>query len=164
MESWRTPGSNLESGLDFGGPGPRFWRVLGPFFQDFGPLGKFWPQFSEICGSSQRRAEISRSGWAAVSPPRGLSIRRPPKVVQGVLDHQPNRQKSKCQDQSQMANLKGQALDAGPGSYTPLFFSPQAPGDDRNPRPKIHLLRLVGPLGSIFCSSRACFKNDFEKT
>ena len=28
------------SGLDFGGPRARFWRVLGPFFRDLGPLGK----------------------------------------------------------------------------------------------------------------------------
>ena len=28
------------SGLDFGGPGARFWRVLGPFFRVLGPLGE----------------------------------------------------------------------------------------------------------------------------
>ena len=28
------------SRLDFGSPGPRFWRVLGSFFRDFGPLGR----------------------------------------------------------------------------------------------------------------------------
>ena len=28
------------SGLAFGGHGPRFWRVLGSFFRDFGPLGR----------------------------------------------------------------------------------------------------------------------------
>ena len=28
------------SRLDFGGPKARFWRVLAPFFRDFGPLGK----------------------------------------------------------------------------------------------------------------------------
>ena len=28
----------------------------------------------------------------------------------------------------------------------------------------MHLLRLVGPLGSIFGPSATCFKNDFEKT
>ena len=27
-------------GLDFGVPGPRFWRVLGRIFRDFGLLGK----------------------------------------------------------------------------------------------------------------------------
>ena len=61
----------------------------------------------------------------------------------------------------QMANLKGQAPYAGLGSCSPIFFFPQEPGDHRNPEPKCGPTPLVGPLGSIFCSSRACFKNDF---
>ena len=28
------------SGLDFGGSRAGFWRVLGPFFRDVGPLGR----------------------------------------------------------------------------------------------------------------------------
>ena len=54
--------------------------------------------------------------WVAGGvPPRG-AFNPPPTVgVQGVLDPNP----IVCQirqDRSQMANLKGQALDAGPGS------------------------------------------------
>ena len=62
-----------------------------------------------------------------------------------------------------MANLKGQAHYAGLGSWSPLFFSPQEGGDHRNPSLDLRFLRLVGPLGSIFCPSQACFKNHFEK-
>ena len=32
-----------------------------------------------------------KSGWAAVLPPGGVSIRRPPKVVRSVLDPLPHR-------------------------------------------------------------------------
>ena len=48
-------------------------------------------------------------------PPRGVTIRRPPLGEQGVLDRRPNRFQIR-QDRSQMANLKGQAIDAGPRS------------------------------------------------
>ena len=97
-------------------------------------------------------------------PPRGGSNRRPPKVWQRRARYSAPSLQTKCPDQSQRANLKGQALYARPGSCSPLFFSPQEAGDHRKPGPKMHLLRLVGPLGSIFCSSRACFKNEIEKT
>ena len=71
---------------------------------------------------------------------------------------------AKCQDQSQMANLKGQAHSARLKSYTPLFFSPQEGWDDRNPVTKFAPSAFSGLLNRFFCSSRVCFKNDFEKT
>ena len=75
MASWRAPGSILEvPGLDFGGS---------------------WVDFSEIFGKKNHkrqkpankghRSQICRTakgGWAAVIPPRGVSIRRPPKVCE----------------------------------------------------------------------------------
>ena len=71
---------------------------------------------------------------------------------------------AKCQDQSQMANLKSQAHSARLRSYTPLFFSPQEGWDDRNPVTKFAPSAFSGLLNRFFCSSRVCFKNDFEKT
>ena len=71
---------------------------------------------------------------------------------------------AKCQDQSQMANLKGQAHSARLKSYTPLFFSPQEGWDDRNPVTKFAPSAFSGLLNRFFCSPRMCFKNDFEKT
>ena len=71
---------------------------------------------------------------------------------------------AKCQDQSQMANLKGQAHSARLKSYTPPFFSPQEGWDDRNPVTKFAPSAFSGLLNRFFCSSRVCFKNDFEKT
>ena len=71
---------------------------------------------------------------------------------------------AKCQYQSQTANLKGQAHSARLKSYTPLFFSPQEGWDDRNPVTKFAPSAFSGLLNRFFCSSRACFKNVFEKT
>ena len=47
----------------------------------------------------------------------------------------------------------------------PLSFSlPRRGGGTGNQAQKTSLLRLVGPLGSIFCSSETLFENDIEKT
>ena len=96
-------------------------------------------------------------------PPWGPSIRRPPKVCEAcwTIITSPFRY---VQIKSQRANLKGQAHYARPGSCSPLFFSPQEAGDHRSPPLNLRVLRLVGPLGSIFCSSDTLFKNDIEKT
>ena len=63
-----------------------------------------------------------------------------------------------------MANLKSQAHSARLRSYTPLFFSPQEGWDHRNPVTKFAPSAFSGLLNRLFCSSRVCFKNDFEKT
>ena len=103
MASWRPHGSILVAlGLDVGGPGPRFWRVLGTIFRKFRPfLGSFLRsgRFTDKMPRMPRKPRTPRTpsqhksfpsmpgakcGWAAVSPPRGSSIRRPPKVVRSV--------------------------------------------------------------------------------
>ena len=150
------------SRLDFGGPGPRFWRVLGRFFRDF---RQKQPQTTKTC---QERTSITdlpdRQRWVGGGdPPRGVSIRRPPKVCEACW----TTITIACQirqDQSRRANLKGQAPYASLGSCSPLFFSPQEAGDHRNPPLNLRVLRLVGCLGLIFCSSETLFKNDIEKT
>ena len=99
MASWTAPGSILEAsgldfegpGLDFGSPEPRFGRVLERFFRDFGPECQESQERQERLPKQDLDHKCAKSGWAAVLPPRGVSIRRPPKVVQGVLDQQPNR-------------------------------------------------------------------------
>ena len=89
------------SGLDFGGSGPRFWRVLGRIFRDFGLLGKENAgtdfELAAKAARFQLEAPVARSSYSYFelrprfsrrgggrrwSPPGGLSIRRPPKVCQ----------------------------------------------------------------------------------
>ena len=67
-------------------------------------------------------------------------------------------------DLSQMANLKNQTLYARQRSYTPLFVSPQEPGDHRSPAQNFRFLCLVGSCWPIFSPSGARLKNDVEKT
>ena len=80
------------SGLDFGGPGPRFWRVLGRIFRDFGLLGKEnagtdfelaakaarFQLGARVARSSHSNIELqprfSQEGWPAVNPPWGSSM------------------------------------------------------------------------------------------
>ena len=72
-------------GLDFGGPETRFGKVLERFFRDF------WPE----CQESQERQErlpkqdldhkCAKSGWAAVLPPRGVSIKSAVIPFEGCL-------------------------------------------------------------------------------
>ena len=93
------------SGLDFKGPGARFWRVLGSFFRDLGPLGETnavtdfdleakAAQFqlgTRVARSSyfyvevRPRSSTSKSGRDLLKrvgggDPPGVSICRPPKV------------------------------------------------------------------------------------
>ena len=81
----------------------------------------------------------------------------------GVLDWFQNRFQIHP-DLSQMANLKSQALYARQRSYTPLFVSPQEPGDHRSPAQNFRFLCLVGSCWTIFSPSGARLKNDVEKT
>jgi len=82
-------------GLDFGGPEARFGRVRERFFREFGFLSKtnagtdFELEGKAVQANSyfELRPRFSRrEGGRRWSPPGGLSIRRPPKVVHGVLD------------------------------------------------------------------------------
>ena len=119
-----------------------------------------WGSFLLCFGLPQQPCQSVGGGGV---PPWGPSIRRPPKVCEAcwTIITSPFRY---VQIKSQRANLKGQAHYARPGSCSPLFFSPQEAGDHRSPPLNLHVLRLVGLLGLIFCSSDTLFKNDIEKT
>ena len=81
------PESILETlGLDFGG-----------FGEDFRGSGV---DFGEICGSSQRQAEIPRGGWAAMVPPGGFQSAGHRRCANGVPNHIQT-----GSVQSQLANL-----------------------------------------------------------
>ena len=66
MASWRAPGLILEApdsileapGLDFGDPGPRFWRVLGTIFRIF---DRFWVRFFEVVALQPKCQECQKS-------------------------------------------------------------------------------------------------------
>ena len=164
MTSWRPPGSILEA-PDSILEAPRL------------DLGRFWHDFFEILGQNAKKAKNAKNACqnktAITNPPR-VGGRRcsPPGGFQSAAHRRcavragsPAKSSSaKCQDQSQMANLKGQAHSARLKSYTPLFFSPQEGWDDRNPVTKFAPSAFSGLLNRFFCSPRVCFKNDFEKT
>ena len=84
------------SGLDFAGPGPRFWRVLGRIFRDFGLLDREtagtdfelaakaarFQLGARVARSSHSNIELqprfSQEGWPAVEPPGGLQFKFSP--------------------------------------------------------------------------------------
>ena len=75
MTSWRAPGSILEApGLDFGGSWVDFSEIFGQKNHKRQKPAKKGHR-SQIC-------QTAKGGWAAVVPPRGVSIRRPPKVCE----------------------------------------------------------------------------------
>ena len=111
---------------------------------------------SQIC-------RTAKGGWAAVLPPGGFQSAAHRRCAKRA-GHSATSPFRYVQIISQRANLKGQAHYARPGSCSPLFFSPQEAGDHRSPPLNLRVLRLVGSLGQIFCSSETLFKNDIEKT
>ena len=106
---------------------------------------------------------LAKVGEAAVSPLGGLQSAGHRRCAMGVLNWSQIRYQIHP-DLSQMANLKSQALYARQRSYTPLFVSPQEPGDHRSPAQNFRFLCLVGSCWSIFSPSGARLKNDNEKT
>ena len=100
MASWRAPGSILEA------PGSIFEAPrlhMGGFWNDFFErldLGGFWNDFFEMFGQNAKKAKNAKKckkpakqelnhkwpdcqGWVGGgAPPRGVSIRRPPKVCE----------------------------------------------------------------------------------
>ena len=105
-------------------------------------------------------ANWERRRWPPLGGVQSAGHRR---CAIGVLNSSQNRFQIHP-DLSQMANLKSQALYARQRSYTPLFVSPQEPGDHRSPAQNFRFLCLVGSCWSIFSPSGARLKNDNEKT
>ena len=69
-----------------------------------------------------RWAEIFQGGWGGGGPPQGVSISATHRRCAVRAGSPAQSSSAKCQDQSQMANLKSQAHSARLRSYT-LFFS-----------------------------------------
>ena len=105
----------------------------------------------------------AQKGGAAMLPPGGFQSAGHRKCAIGVLNWSQIRYQIHP-DLSQMANLKSQTLYARQRSYTPLFVSPQEPGDHRSPAQNFCFLCLVGSCWAIFSPSGARLKNDNEKT
>ena len=97
----------------------------------------------------QRRAGISRSGWAAVLPPGGVqstALRRRQRRA---------RPQSKSQDQLRSPNLNSDSEIF----WLPLsIISPQEPGDHRNPLPKVRNFCPFRVLGRFFRASKRASK------
>ena len=62
-------------GLDFGGPETRFGKVLARFFRDSWPECQESQERQERLPKQDRDHKSAKSGWAAVLPPRGVSIK-----------------------------------------------------------------------------------------
>ena len=141
MTSWRPPGSILEAPdsileapkLDLG----RFWN---DFFEILGQNAKKAKNAKNACQNKTSITNVPRVGGRRCSPPGGFQS----------AAHRRCAKRAGPQKQSlvryvkinqQRANLKGQAPYAGLGSCSPLFFSPQEPGDHRNPEPSYRNFR-----------------------
>ena len=105
-------------------------------------------------------AQMGRRRWPPLGGVQSAGHRR---CAIGVLDWSQIRFQIHP-DLSQIANLKNQTLYARQRSYTPLFVSPQEPGDHRSPAQNFRFLSLVGSFWTIFSPSEARLKNDSEKT
>ena len=105
-----------------------------------------------------------RQGWVGGGdPPRGVSIRRPPKVCRACWIELTS-SSAKAPDLSQMAKLLMASSSSLSGSWTPLFFSPQEPGDHRRPCAKKRKSVALWLFFSIFCPSKLQSKFCIEKT
>ena len=160
------------SRLDFGGPGPRFWRVLGTIFRSFRSFWNSFPRNGRFINKTPRtprtpaktrpRSQIRQEWVGGGAPPPGGFNPPPTEGVRSVLDSHPHSFQIHP-DQSQRANLKGQALYARLGSCSPLFFSPQEAGDNRNPPLNLRLLRFWGLLGRFFALPERASKMTSKK-
>ena len=121
------------------------------------------PRTPRMPAKTRPRSQMRQEWVAGGAPPRGFQSAGHRRCAIGVLNWYQNRFQIHP-DLSQMANLKSQALYARQRSYTPLFVSPQEPGDHRSPAQNFCFLCLVGSCWSIFSPSGARLKNDNEKT
>ena len=95
-------------------------------------------------------------------PPWGSSIRRPPKVCEACWTLNQS-SSAKCQTQSQMANLKGQALMQAQ-ARDPLSFSlPRRVGTTGNQVQKSTFCVLLGLLGRFFALPKRASKMTSKK-
>ena len=103
-------------------------------------------------------------GWPAVSPPGGFQSAAHRRCA-GRARPQSHRLQPKLQIYQQMAKfLMACSSSCFEGSYTPLFFSPQEPGDHRRPCAKKRKNGTLWLFFSIFCFSKLQSKFCTEKT
>ena len=110
---------------------------------------------------------LHTNGEAAVAPPWGSSIRRPPKVCR-ACSIKVTSSSAQATDLSQRAKLQMASSSFLSGSWTPLCFSPQEPGDHRRPcakKRKSVTFWLCFPIfGSSKLQSKFCIEKTTEKT
>ena len=162
MASWRPPGSILEaSGLPFGGSGPDFRRLWTSYLE---PRTPRTPKNLQKQKLHHKVARPPKGGWAAVIPPGGFQSAAHRRCA-GRARPQSHRLQPKLQIYQQMAKfLMACSSSCFEGSYTPLFFSPQEPGDHRRPCAKKRKNGTLWLFFSIFCFSKLQSKFCTEKT
>ena len=155
-------------GLDFGGLGPPFWRVRASFSKAldviFGTTNAKNAQKPAKTKAPSQGGQTAKVWVGSGDPPRGVSIRRPPKVCRACWI-----QTTSLTTKAPDPTTNGQAPDGklkflDQGSYTPLFFSPQEPGDHRRPCAKKRKNGTLSLFFSIFCPSKLQSKFCIEKT
>ena len=105
--------------------------------------------------------QMGRRRWP---PPGGVQSAAHRRCGNGVLNHNHIFLSAKAQDLSQMAKLQMASSSSLSGSWTPLFFSPQEPGDHRRPCAKKRKSVALWLFLSIFCPSKLQSKFCIEKT
>ena len=121
------------------------------------------PKTCKNKNSITRWPDRQRVGGAAVVPPGGFNP-PPTEGVQGVLNwnYIAVNQSSRSITNGQAPDGKLKFLDQG--SYTPLFFSPQEPGDHRRPCAKKRKNGTLWLFFSNFCPSKLQSKFCIEKS
>ena len=172
MASWRAVWSILEGpGVDFGGSGLNFFKIFACFWPNLPRTCRGLAQLVDaylrslrFCGLAPLGRDLLRGGGAAVVPPRGFQSAAHRRCA-GRAEPQPHRLQPKLQILPQMAKLlMASSSSCSEGSYTPLFFSPQEPGDHRRPCAKKRKNGTLWLFFSIFCLSELQSKFCIEKT
>ena len=165
------------SGLDFGGPGPRFRRVLGRIFRDFGRLGKETAgtdfELAATAAQFQLEARVARSSYSNVEPqprfPRKGGRRwSPPGGLQSAAHR---RWCTACKTPITNFNIKHQTPSSNglSTSVSEIFvfplpiIPPQARPVHRSPAQKYRFLCLFRLLGSIFSPPERASKTTTKK-
>ena len=105
--------------------------------------------------------QMGRRRWPPLGGVQSAAHRR----CAGRAKSQPHRSQPKLQIYQQMAKLlMASSSSCSEGSYTPLFFSPQEPGDHRRPCAKKRKNGAMCVFFSIFCPSKLQSKFCIEKT
>ena len=150
------------SGLDFGGLGVPFWRVRASFSKPldviFGTTNAKNAQKTAKTKAPSQGGQTAKGWVGGGDPPGGFQSAAHRRCAgrAGLKSHRPQ---PKLQTYHKAPNSSSLS-----GSWTPLFFSPQEPGDHRRPCAKKRKSVALWLFFSIFCPSKLQSKFCIEQT